>query len=43
MIINQKKLESLWQYYRDDPCLDANGAVTNFSNANNKSALFKLK
>ena len=34
---------SLWQYYRDEPLLDANDTITDFSAANNSHALFKLK
>ena len=34
---------SLSQYYRDEPVLDNNGAIADFPDANNNSALFKLK
>ena len=33
----------LWQYYRDEPFLDDNGAITDFPAANNNSALFISK
>ena len=32
----------LWQHYRDQPFLDANGAIANFPAANNNSASFKF-
>ena len=38
-----KALGSLWQYYRDEQFLDANGAIHNFSTATNSSAFFKFK
>ena len=38
-----KTLGSLWQYYRDEPLLDANGAIANFSAANNNGVSFKFK
>ena len=34
---------SLWQYYRDEPGLDNNGNITDFSDDNNNSASFKFK
>ena len=34
---------SLWQYYRDEPFLDDNGAIADFPAGNNNSALFKFK
>ena len=34
---------SLWQYYRDEPYLDDNGAIADFHADNNNSALFKFK
>ena len=34
---------SLWQYYRDEPALDNNGAIFNFSANNNNSGSFKFK
>ena len=34
---------SLWHYYRDEPFLNANGAIANFSADNNDSGSFKLK
>ena len=34
---------SLWQYYRDEPALDNNGNITDFSDDNNNSASFKFK
>ena len=37
-----KTLESLWQYYRDEPALTNAGTVANFSAAND-SASFKFK
>ena len=33
----------LWEYYREEPFLDANSAIANFPTANNNSALFKFK
>ena len=33
----------LWQYYRDEPFLDANGAIVDFPVDNNNSASFKFK
>ena len=38
-----KKFGSLWHYYRDEPFLNANGAITDFSADNNNSVLFKFK
>ena len=34
---------SLWQYYRDEPFLDNNGAIAGFAADNNSSASFKFK
>ena len=34
---------SLWQYYRDEPFLDNNGAIADFLADNNNSASFKFK
>ena len=34
---------SLWQYYRDESFLDANGVVADFPAANNSSPLFLFK
>ena len=34
---------SLWQYYRDEPILDANGDIANFPAANSKNAMFIFK
>ena len=34
---------SLWQYYRDEPSLDYNGNIADFTGANYKSKLFKYK
>ena len=34
---------SLWQYYRDEPYLDNNSAIADFSTDNNNSALLKFK
>ena len=34
---------SLWQYYRDEPYLDNNSAIADFSTDNNNSAVFKFK
>ena len=33
----------LWQYYRDEPFLNANGAIDDFPADDNKSASFKFK
>ena len=33
----------MWQYYRDDPALDVNNAITDFLTDNKNSALFKFK
>ena len=33
---------SLWQYYRDKPALNATGAIIDFTDADNNSALFKF-
>ena len=34
---------SLWQYYRDEPFLNNNGAIADFPADSNNSALFKFK
>ena len=34
---------SLWHYYRDEPFLNASGAIVVFSAENNKSVSFKFK
>ena len=34
---------SLWQYYRDEPALNANGEVIDFPANNNNSVSFKFK
>ena len=34
---------SLWHYYRDEPYLNANGAIADFPADSNNSALFKFK
>ena len=34
---------SLWQYYRVETVLDANGAIGNFPADNNNNAFFKFK
>ena len=34
---------SLWNYYRDEPFLNANGAIADFSADDNNSASFELK
>ena len=34
---------SLWQYYRYEPFLDDDGAIADFPDDNNNSALFKFK
>ena len=34
---------TLWQYYRDEPFLDNNGAIVDFPGDNNNSASFKVK
>ena len=33
----------LWQYYRDEPFLDANGALADFPADNNNIGWFKFK
>ena len=38
-----KTSENLWQYYRDGPFLDNNGAIADFPPDNNNSASFKFK
>ena len=40
---SSKTSESLRQYYRDEPFLDNNGAIADFPEGNNNSALFKFK
>ena len=40
---SSKTSESLWQYYRDEPFLDNNGAIADFPEGNNNSALLKFK
>ena len=39
----QKTSGSLWQYYRDEPALDANNEIIDFPANNNNSASFKFK
>ena len=34
---------SLWHYYRDEPFLNASGAVSDFPSDNNNSASLNLK
>ena len=34
---------SSWQCYRDEPALDNDGNIIDFSNGNNNTASFKLK
>ena len=34
---------SLWQYYRDEPALNANGRIIDFPANNSNSASFKFK
>ena len=34
---------SLWHYYRDEPFLNANGAVSDFPSDSNNSASLNLK
>ena len=38
-----KTSRSLWQYYRDEPFSDANGAIADFPADNNNNASFKFK
>ena len=38
-----KTSEVLWKYYRDEPFLDANSAITDFPADDNKSASFTFK
>ena len=38
-----KTSKSLWQYYRDEPYLDKNGTIADFSADNNNSAFFKFE
>ena len=33
----------IWQYYRDEPFLNANDAIANFPAANNNSGSVKFK
>ena len=40
---SSKTLESLWEYYRDEPALDNNDNITDFSANDNDSVLFKFK
>ena len=40
---NYSKTSDLWQYYRDEPFLYANGAISDFPAANNKSVCLYLK
>ena len=43
MIILQKKFGILWQYCRDTPALDANGAIVDFNAANVTTRSFNIK
>ena len=38
-----KTLGSLWQYFRDEPALESNGEIIDFTANNNNSASFKFK
>ena len=38
-----KTSESLWQFYRDEPFLNVNGAIADFLANNNNSDSFKFK
>ena len=38
-----KTSRSLWQYYRDEPALNANGAIIEFPDAKNYSGSFRFK
>ena len=38
-----KRSGSLWQYYRDEPFLDANGTIADFPADNDSSASFKFR
>ena len=38
-----KTSDILWQYYRDEPALDANNNIIDFSANNNNSDTFKCK
>ena len=38
-----KSSGSLWHYYRDEPFINANGAIADFSADNNDSVSFKFK
>ena len=40
---HSKTFGSLWQHYRDEPFLNANGAIDDFLADNNNSASFKFK
>ena len=40
---SSKTSGSLWQYDRDEPFLDHNGAITDFPADNNNIASFKFK
>ena len=41
--VYSKKLGSLWQCCRDEPVLDNNNNIIDFSFNNNNSILFKVK
>ena len=41
--VYSKISRSFWQYYRDEPALDNNNDITDFSVDNNDSILFKFK
>ena len=41
--IYSKNSESLWQRYRDDPALNSNNNVTDFTANNTNSILFKFE
>ena len=43
MIFIQKHLKSLWQYYKEIPALDDNGAITDFDGTTNLTNSFKFK
>ena len=36
-------MRKLWQYYRDEQAIEANGNIINFSAIDNDSNLFKFK
>ena len=40
---NSRKWRCLWQYYRDEPALDNDNNITDFSADSNNSTLFKFK